>query len=34
MRKHAVRKVITEAIWLKLEVALAAAKHSATSAAV
>jgi transposase len=32
MLKHPVRKIITDAIWSKLEVALAAAKHSAAGA--
>ena len=32
MVKHPVRKIITEEIWLKLEVALKAAKHSAAGA--
>jgi transposase len=32
MLKHPVRKIITDAIWSKLEVALSAAKHSAAGA--
>ena len=31
MGKHPVRKIITEAIWWKREVALAAAPHSAAA---
>ena len=32
MRKHPVRKIITDEVWSKLEKALAAAKHSAAGA--
>ena len=32
MLKHPVRKIITDALWVELEVALAAAKHSAAGA--